>query len=111
MYMSRTITRIVDNEDAEADMYGASHMSGLEWKMSTSSKSSYNGSKSTSDWNSKKQFKEPKNIVFKETAAKQDERIRKNSPYGKLQTWKLARFIVKTGDDLRQEQFTMQLIS
>lgn len=57
MYMSRTLTRIVDSQldqREEVDMYGASHMSGLERKMSTSSKSSYAGSKSTSDWNSKK---------------------------------------------------------
>lgn len=60
-------------------------MSGLMRKMSVSSESSFNGSKqSSSDWNTKKKFKEPKNIVFKETASKQEERIRKNSPYGKL---------------------------
>ena len=37
--------------------------------------------------------------------------MRKDSPYGKMKTWKLIRIIVKSGDDLRQEQFAMQLIS
>jgi len=54
-------------EDGE-DMYGSSHMKEIERKMSVSSKSSYGGSKSTSDWNQKKKFTEPKNIVFKEIA-------------------------------------------
>ncbi|CAI2382541.1 unnamed protein product [Moneuplotes crassus] len=46
-----------------------------------------------------------------ETAAQQEKRIRKQSIFGHLKTWKLLRLIVKSGDDLRQEQFAMQLIS
>ena len=41
----------------------------------------------------------------------QAERIRKNSPYGHLKTWALIHVIVKSGDDLRQEQLAMQMIS
>jgi len=37
--------------------------------------------------------------------------VRKNSPYGGLKTWKLMKIIVKSNDDVRQEQFAMQLIS
>lgn len=44
---------------------------------------------------------------FKKTA----DRIRQNSPYGSLKTWSLVHVIVKSGDDLRQEQLAMQLIS
>ncbi|OMJ79584.1 hypothetical protein SteCoe_20393 [Stentor coeruleus] len=44
---------------------------------------------------------------FKKTA----DRIRQNSPYGTLNTWSLVHVIVKSGDDLRQEQLAMQLIS
>lgn len=47
----------------------------------------------------------------KETAEQQEKRIRKQSIFGHLKTWKLLRIIVKSGDDLRQEQFAMQLIS
>jgi hypothetical protein len=47
----------------------------------------------------------------RETAAQQEKRIRKQSIFGHLKTWKLLRIIVKAGDDLRQEQFAMQLIS
>lgn len=47
----------------------------------------------------------------RETAAEQEKRIRKQSIFGHLKTWKLLRIIVKAGDDLRQEQFAMQLIS
>lgn len=43
-----------------------------------------------------------------ETAAEQEKRIRKQSIFGHLKTWKLLRLIVKSGDDLRQEQFAMQ---
>lgn len=46
-----------------------------------------------------------------ETAAEQEKRIRKQSIFGHLKTWKLLRLIIKSGDDLRQEQFAMQLIS
>jgi hypothetical protein len=49
--------------------------------------------------------------VFAETSKEQEERIRKNSPYGGLLTWKVLRIIVKANDDVRQEQFAMQLIS
>lgn len=41
----------------------------------------------------------------------QAERIRKSSPFGTLRTWGLVHVIVKSGDDLRQEQLAMQLIS
>lgn len=49
--------------------------------------------------------------VFKESFKQQSKRIQKNSPYGKFKTWGLLHVIVKSGDDLRQEQFAMQLIS
>lgn len=45
-----------------------------------------------------------------ETSEQQEKRIRKQSIFGHLKTWKLLRIIVKSGDDLRQEQFAMQLI-
>ncbi|CAI2382885.1 unnamed protein product [Moneuplotes crassus] len=48
--------------------------------------------------------------VSGETATEQERRIRKHSIFGHLKTWKLLRLIVKSGDDLRQEQFAMQLI-
>ena len=49
--------------------------------------------------------------VFNETAKEQEARIRRESPFGHLATWKLLRIIVKSNDDVRQEQFAMQLIS
>lgn len=61
---------------------------------------------------SKLQFEErPNNTIFLETSKEQDERVRKNSPFGSLKTWKLLKLIVKSNDDVRQEQFAMQLIS
>ena len=41
------------------------------------------------------------NFLFSETSEQQEERVRKASPYGHLKTWKLARIIIKSGDDLR----------
>ena len=46
-----------------------------------------------------------------ETSFQQEKRIRKQSIFGHLKTWKLIRLIVKSGDDLKQEQFAMQLIT
>ena len=54
---------------------------------------------------------EKRKNVFPETSKEQEERIRRNSPYGSLLTWKLFRVIVKSNDDVRQEQFAIQLIS
>jgi len=41
--------------------------------------------------------------VFNETSKEQENRIRRNSPFGSLLTWKLLRIIVKSNDDVRQE--------
>ena len=53
----------------------------------------------------------PANTIFLETSKEQDERVKKNSPFGHLKTWRLIKIIVKSNDDVRQEQFAMQLIS
>lgn len=37
--------------------------------------------------------------------------MRKESPFGYLQSWCLFRVIVKSNDEVRQEQFAMQLLS
>ena len=49
--------------------------------------------------------------VFKETAKEEEARIRKNSVFGNLVTWKLFRIMVKSNDEVRQDQFAIQLIS
>ena len=43
------------------------------------------------------------NILKFESSVEQEARIRSESPYGELKTWKLLRVIVKSGDDLRSE--------
>ncbi|CDW91655.1 phosphatidylinositol kinase (pik-k) [Stylonychia lemnae] len=50
------------------------------------------------------------NFLFSETSEQQEERLKIDSKYGALKTWKVIRLIVKSGDDLRQEQFAMQII-
>ena len=47
---------------------------------------------------------------FGELFSNQVERLRKASSYGHLMSWKVCKFIVKTNDNLLQEQFAMQLI-
>ena len=49
--------------------------------------------------------------IFLETSKEQERRVKANSPFSALKTWRLLRVIVKTNDDLRQEAFAMQLIS
>jgi len=48
--------------------------------------------------------------MYGEAWASKVERIRMGSPHGHLAWWQLMSFIVKSGDDLRQEQFAMQLL-
>ena len=43
----------------------------------------------------------PINTIFLETSKEQDERVRKNSPFGGLKTWRLIKLIVKSNDDVR----------
>ena len=38
----------------------------------------------------------PNNTIFIETSKEQDERVRKNSPFGGLKTWRLIKLIVKS---------------
>jgi phosphatidylinositol 4-kinase B len=49
--------------------------------------------------------------VFAETSKEQEQRIKANSPFGSLRTWRLIKVIVKSNDDIRQEAFAMQMIS
>jgi hypothetical protein len=43
------------------------------------------------------------NFLIYETFEEQAERVRKSSKFGDLKTWRLAKIIIKSGDDLRQE--------
>lgn len=53
---------------------------------------------------------DPSAAYFRESWTVKKERIRASSPYGNLPAWDLFSVIVKTGADLRQEQFAVQLI-
>ncbi|TDH67963.1 hypothetical protein CCR75_005417 [Bremia lactucae] len=50
-------------------------------------------------------------IVFREHWSEKEERIRRESPFGDHPGWRLLSVIVKSNDDLRQEQFAAQLIA
>ena len=39
--------------------------------------------------------------IFLETSKEQEQRVKENSPFSALKTWRLLRVIVKTNDDLR----------
>ena len=51
------------------------------------------------------------NNIFLESSKEQDARVRANSPFRNLRTWKLMKIIVKSNDDVRQEAFAMQIIN
>ncbi|KAI8910804.1 kinase-like domain-containing protein [Gorgonomyces haynaldii] len=55
-------------------------------------------------------MEDPSASVFKEPWSIKRERIRKQSPFGDNDSWRLLSFIVKSGADLRQEQLALQLI-
>lgn len=52
----------------------------------------------------------PPPVVFKESWASKEARIRKTSAYGSHPNWRLCPILVKSNDDLRQEQLASQLI-
>jgi phosphatidylinositol kinase/protein kinase (PI-3 family) len=49
--------------------------------------------------------------IFGERVDKMTERLRAKSIFGGLKTWRLLHMMVKTGDNLKQEQFALQLIT
>lgn len=48
---------------------------------------------------------------FGESSESQAERIKQDSPFKHLKTWRLVHIIVKSGADMKEEQFAIQLIS
>jgi phosphatidylinositol kinase/protein kinase (PI-3 family) len=52
----------------------------------------------------------PPPVVFKESFAAKQERVRKKSAYGSHPGWRLLPILIKSNDDLRQEELASQLI-
>lgn len=50
-------------------------------------------------------------MIFGEKIEEQTARLKRTSPFGNCTSWKLFKVIVKSGEDLRQEQFATQLIN
>ena len=48
--------------------------------------------------------------VFGRPWSEKCEEIRQSSPYGKMEGWQLASFIMKAGEDIRRESLVMQII-
>ena len=48
-------------------------------------------------------------VIFREAWAVEVSRVRKGSPWGHLRGWELVPVIVKSEDDLRQEQLAAQV--
>ena len=71
---------------------------------------------SSNDSNNSKEKQSPadnddsEDDIIAENSKKQKSRIKKKSLYSVYYTWNLATYMVKSGDDVRQEQFAMQLI-
>jgi phosphatidylinositol 4-kinase len=76
-----------------------------------------NEEKSESDHSSTNKYENSTSLsnfndnMFGELIEEQAERLKKTSPFGALNTWKIFKMIVKSGEDLRQEQFATQLIN
>uniref|UniRef100_A0A7S4ATB5 PI3K/PI4K catalytic domain-containing protein n=1 Tax=Pseudo-nitzschia australis TaxID=44445 RepID=A0A7S4ATB5_9STRA len=49
--------------------------------------------------------------IFGQPLTENCEEIRQASPYGKVEGWRLASFIMKAGEDIRREALVMQIIS
>lgn len=48
---------------------------------------------------------------FGEDTKEQEARIKKNSPFKDLKSYKIIHLIVKSGSDMKEEQFALQLVS
>ena len=79
----------------------ASNLSDTDSDTSGDDTSSVNSSKDFSDFNS----------IFGETFQELEQNLKNKSPFGNFKTYKIFRCIIKTHDDLRQEQFATQLIN
>ena len=79
----------------------ASNLSDTDSDTSGDDTSSVNSSKDFSDFNS----------IFGETFQELEQNLKNKSPFGNFKTFKIFRCIIKTHDDLRQEQFATQLIN
>ncbi|CCI40885.1 unnamed protein product [Albugo candida] len=53
---------------------------------------------------------DPPHVIFKERWTDKEARLRVNSNWGHLPGWRLLPVIIKSNDDLRQEQFAAQLM-
>ncbi|CAM9327966.1 unnamed protein product [Choristocarpus tenellus] len=53
---------------------------------------------------------EPPKVIFRERWRQKEARLRRESEFGQLVGWRLLPIIVKSGDDLRQEQLASQFI-
>ena len=51
------------------------------------------------------------NLVFGQTLETQEARLKYQSQYGYLSSYKVCKVLIKSGEDLRQEQFASQLIN
>ncbi|EEC46898.1 predicted protein, partial [Phaeodactylum tricornutum CCAP 1055/1] len=51
------------------------------------------------------------NSVFGKPWSEKCREIREASPYGEVQGWRLASFLMKAGEDIRREALVMQIIS
>ena len=51
------------------------------------------------------------NSIFGESISLQESHLKSQSQYGYLNSYKIFKFLVKSGEDLRQEQFASQLIN
>ena len=84
--------------------------------MTSSAKQLYGSTKeSKSNNNDKERRKDaalgrPPPVVFKEDFKMKQDRIRQKSAYGKHPNWRLLPILIKSNDDLRQEQLASQLI-
>ena len=54
---------------------------------------------------------EPEPKLLFESATDVENKLREVSPYGHLPAWGIATLIIKSGDDIRQEQLAMRLIA
>lgn len=92
-----------DNDAADTSSIGSMSVKDIRMRLTQAS--------STPESQFQRNQTDPTAVRAKEPWPAKEARIRRNSPYGHLRSWRLIPVIIKSGDDLRQELLATQLLA
>ena len=106
--------KLIDNEEIAGEIINNKNQkekNQLNININTSENMQINFEEDTNNNNNKPISVEELKNIFGENFSKNEKELKKKSLFGKLNTYKIFKCIIKTNEDLRQEQFATQLIN